>query len=40
MIPLPEREKIVQWVDEANEAGARRQKACEMIGLSPRTLQR
>lgn len=40
MIPLPEREKIVHWVDEAHEAGARRQKACEVMGLSPRTLQR
>lgn len=40
MIPLPEREQIVHWVDEAQAAGARRHKACEVLALAPRTLQR
>ena len=40
MIPLSEREQMVQWVDEANVAGARRHKACELLGITPRTLQR
>lgn len=30
----------MQWVDEANAAGARRKPACELLGISPRTLQR
>ena len=40
MIALPEREQIVQWVEEANAAGARRKKACELLGIAPRSLQR
>lgn len=40
MIPLSERQQIVQWIDEANAAGARRQPACVLLGISPRTLQR
>lgn len=40
MIPLPERQQMVQWVGEANAAGARRHKACELLGIAPRTLQR
>lgn len=40
MIALPEREQIVQWVEEANAAGARRRKACELLGIAPRSLQR
>ncbi len=40
MIPLSERQQIVQWIDEANAAGARRKPACELLGISPRTLQR
>jgi len=40
MIPLPERQQIVHWVDEASAAGARRHKACELLGIAPRTLQR
>ena len=40
MIPLSERRQIVQWVDEASAAGARRRKACERLGITPRTLQR
>ena len=40
MIPLPQRQQIVQWVDEASAAGARRDKACGLLGIAPRTLQR
>ena len=40
MIPLPERQQIVRWVDEASAAGARRHKACELLGIAPRTLER
>ena len=40
MIPLPQRQQIVEWVEEANTAGARSHKACELLGIAPRTLQR
>lgn len=40
MISLPERQQIVQWVGQANAAGARSHKACELLGIAPRTLQR
>ena len=40
MIPLPQRQQIVKWVEEANTAGARSHKACELLGVAPRTLQR
>ena len=40
MISLPERQQIVHWVDEASAAGARRHKACELLGIAPRTLER
>ena len=40
MIPLPERQQIVQGVEEASAAGARCHKACELLGIAPRTLQR
>jgi putative transposase len=40
MIPLPQRQQIMQWVEEANTAGARSHKACELLGIAPRTLQR
>jgi transposase InsO family protein len=40
MIAFPERAQIVRWVDEASAAGARRHKACERLGIAPRTLQR
>jgi len=32
--------QLVGWIDEAVVAGARRFKACQLIGLSVRTLQR
>lgn len=40
MIPYPERLQVKSWIDEACEAGARRKQACELLGLSIRTLQR
>ena len=40
MIPIPERQQIVRWVAEANAAGARRHKACELLDIAPRTLER
>ena len=40
MIALPERQQIVQWVEEASTAGARAHKACDLLGIAPRTLQR
>jgi len=40
MISLPERQQIVQWVTQANTAGARAHQACELLGIAPRTLQR
>ena len=40
MISLPQRQQIMQWVEEANTAGARCDKACELLGITPRTLQR
>jgi len=40
MISPSERQQIVRWVDEANAAGARRDRACTLLGIAPRTLQR
>ncbi len=40
MIQLPERKLILKWVKEALIAGARLRKACDILGISPRTLQR
>lgn len=40
MISLTEREQIVTWVDQARVDGARLGKACEVVQLAPRTLQR
>lgn len=40
MTTTQQRQEVVQLVEEAVIAGARRQKACEIIGLSIRTLQR
>ena len=34
MIALPERQQILQWVEEASAAGARAHKACELLGAS------
>ncbi len=40
MILLTERKLIIQWVDEASRAGARVRKACAILGISLRSLQR
>ena len=40
MIVPQVRQKIVQWINEAVAAGARLARACGLIGLSARTLQR
>jgi transposase len=40
MIQREQRERILGWVDEAAAAGARRRKACALLGLSARTLER
>ena len=40
MIPLSERERICDWVDQAQAAGARRSKVCEIVEVTARTLQR
>jgi len=37
---LSERQKIIGWITEAVEAGARRKQASQALGLSARTLQR
>jgi len=40
MIPCSERAHILRWVEEAHSAGARLHNACQLLGLSVRTLQR
>lgn len=40
MTSLPERDQVMAMVAEAIVAGARQQRACEVISLSERTLQR
>lgn len=40
MISLAERGQVIELVDEACTAGARRERACAVLGLSVRTLQR
>jgi len=40
MISLAEREQVLTWVEQARVAGARLHKACEIIDVAPRTLQR
>ena len=40
MISLSQRQQIVQWVDEASAAGARRHQACAQLGITARALQR
>jgi transposase InsO family protein len=40
MIALAERQHIVSWIEEASLAGARRAKACALLGITLRTLQR
>lgn len=40
MISLSEREQLLVWIDQAAAQGARRHKACELVGIRLRTLQR
>ncbi len=40
MIRLSERQCIIQWVNQSTRAGARLHKACEILGISARSLQR
>jgi hypothetical protein len=40
LIPLTDRQKHARLISKAVAAGARQDKACEVIGLSSRTLQR
>jgi putative transposase len=40
MIALPERRQLSAWIDAATATGARLHKACGIVGISPRTLQR
>ena len=40
MISHPDREQAVKLIDEAVAAGARQRRACEEMGISPRTYQR
>ena len=40
MIPAQEKEHVLSLIDEACSAGARLHKACELLGLSSRTVQR
>jgi putative transposase len=40
MIALAERQQIVSWIEEASLAGARRAKACALLGITLRSLQR
>lgn len=40
MTSLAQRQNIMTLIDEAVAAGARQARACEVLGLSPRTLQR
>jgi len=35
-----ERKEIIKLIDQAREAGARQDKACEVIGISAKTFQR
>lgn len=40
MIALAERQQIVSWIEAASLAGARRAKACALLGITLRSLQR
>lgn len=40
MTSYPERQQYLTWITNAVQQGARQAKACEIIGLTPRTLQR
>jgi len=36
----PERQQMIEWINEAVDAGARKEKASHELGLSIRTIQR
>jgi len=40
MTVLEERRQVIELVNEATRAGARQDRACEVLGLSKRSLQR
>jgi len=40
LIPAQEKERVIALIDEACQAGARLHKACEILGLTARTVQR
>ncbi len=40
MNTLEQRSEIMKMVQQAKDAGARQQPICQIIGLSPKTLQR
>jgi len=40
MISIQEREKSVYFIEEACKTGARQNKACVLLGITERTLQR
>ena len=40
MIRLEDRQQMAQWIDEAHTAGVRLEHACELAGITLRTLQR
>src|SRR6202044_1853697 len=40
LISSPDRDDAMQLIDEAVKEGARRSRACEELGVSPRTVQR
>jgi len=40
MTAYPERQRLIMWINEAVTSGARKTRACKVIGLNIRTLQR
>ena len=40
MVAMADRKRIAEWVDQALKAGARLSKACDIVGIPARTLQR
>ena len=38
MTSASERRKVVEWIEQAVSAGARRTRACKEVGMSIRTL--
>ena len=40
MISLPQRETVMLLLHEAMTAGARQSQTCDLMGISPKTIQR